>query len=226
MAKEGLIDGCRSGFPCTTFTRLRWREARGYPGPVRSKDHPYGLPTNTEKEAKEADEGTIHATRSVLIGKRSEGQAGKQKSGRGGFSTLENPPPSDVQGHLSAWELPEVEEFAKEQASAIADFHTCAYQLRLPVQERRFKPQRLVGSLKELRQLESQCKCGVGKHLPVKAANSASSAEYPQELAEKYARLAINHFKRMGTKDWLMEKESRLAKEIEELRNKQATMPS
>lgn len=49
-AKEGFWDGMHSGFP-TSFSKLRWRKAEGYPGPVRSKRHPYGLPSfqNTDK---------------------------------------------------------------------------------------------------------------------------------------------------------------------------------
>ena len=42
-AEQGLIDGYHAGFPCTTFTKLRWREAPGMPRPVRSKGAPYGL---------------------------------------------------------------------------------------------------------------------------------------------------------------------------------------
>ena len=38
-AKDGFWIGMHSGFPCTSFTRLRWRRAEGYPGPVRSKAH-------------------------------------------------------------------------------------------------------------------------------------------------------------------------------------------
>ena len=40
LAKGGLID---PGFPCSTFSR----QAPGLPPPVRTKDHPYGMPNNS-----------------------------------------------------------------------------------------------------------------------------------------------------------------------------------
>ena len=36
-AKRGYIDAFHSGFPCATFSRLKFREVEGLPGPVRTK---------------------------------------------------------------------------------------------------------------------------------------------------------------------------------------------
>ena len=41
MAQAGLVDGYHAGFPCTTFSRLKFREAKGYPGPLRTATYPY-----------------------------------------------------------------------------------------------------------------------------------------------------------------------------------------
>ena len=42
LAKDGCVDLYHAGFPCTTFSRLRFRESPGMPSPVRDKAHPYG----------------------------------------------------------------------------------------------------------------------------------------------------------------------------------------
>lgn len=42
-ARAGRVDGYHAGFPCNTFTKLRWRPAGNMPGPLRSKAHPYGF---------------------------------------------------------------------------------------------------------------------------------------------------------------------------------------
>ena len=40
-AREGHLDGYHSGFPCSSFSVLRWRDSPGMPGPVRSSESPY-----------------------------------------------------------------------------------------------------------------------------------------------------------------------------------------
>ena len=56
QAREGKWDGYHAGFPCTS-SRLRWREREGYPGPCRSRSHPYGIPGNSVALQKECDQG-------------------------------------------------------------------------------------------------------------------------------------------------------------------------
>ena len=56
-----------AGCPCTTFTRLRWRRAVGLPGPVRSRQHIYGLPGNSRAQQAEADRGTLLACNTLRI---------------------------------------------------------------------------------------------------------------------------------------------------------------
>jgi len=48
------IDGYHSGFPCNTYTKLRWRPLPGHPGPLRSKEEPYGFSNLTPERKAEA----------------------------------------------------------------------------------------------------------------------------------------------------------------------------
>ena len=41
---NGEWDGYHSGFPCASFSRVRWRDSPGGAAPVRSAAHIYGLP--------------------------------------------------------------------------------------------------------------------------------------------------------------------------------------
>ena len=66
-ANLGLLDSYWSGYPCTSFSRLRFRWAPGMPGPVRDRDNPYGLPDNSWWQQQEADRGTSMAARSTDI---------------------------------------------------------------------------------------------------------------------------------------------------------------
>jgi len=103
-AANGDVDGYHSGFPCTTFTKLRWRPSPGLPGPVRSQDYPYGFPDANERE-EECKNGTVMMARSaVIVDAMYKGDRFMKVPG---FATLENPPPSDVVGHISAWHMPE-----------------------------------------------------------------------------------------------------------------------
>ena len=219
QAEKGLWDGFHSGFPCTSFSRLRWREVAGYPGPCRSKDHPYGLPTNSRSLQQECDEGTVHASRSIFIGRlileaKTEGTIKP-------VVTLENPPPSSLPQHLSAWELPEIETFVKKHELGVAHFATCKYQLDIPVGERFLKPQTFKGSLMGIASLSGTCICGSGaKHKPILGKElSEASASYPKALCKAYARLLLDHYEKIGTLEYyknralLAEEELRLQRE-------------
>ena len=91
QAGEGKYDAAHSGFPCATFTQLRWRPAEGMPGPVRSRDHVYGLPgVNTRAQQTEADLGTLFASQSVSIMEAME--RATDADGLARPATIENPP--------------------------------------------------------------------------------------------------------------------------------------
>ena len=164
-AKEGKWDGYHAGFPCTSFSRLRWNPREGYPGPCRSRDSPYGLSTNTAALQAECDEGTIHASRSLLMGDAI-------MSARPGDRikpsvTFENPPPSDHPHHCSAWELPEVAAAVEKLGLTKVTFTSCFFQKSVELGRRTFKPQMFAGSLLGIRSMVGECPCGKAPHIPV-----------------------------------------------------------
>ena len=79
------------------------------PGPVRSREHLYGLPTNTAAQQREADRGTLMACTSVdILDLISEAGDARHKACP---ATLENPPETDRPEAASAYLLPEVAKF-------------------------------------------------------------------------------------------------------------------
>ena len=222
MARAGLVDGYHAGFPCTTFTRLKFREAEGYPGPVRTATYPYGVPGLTEKRKEQCDKGTVFASRSAKMA-TAVLEAPRETSIKP-CSTLENPPPSDVGGHLSAWELPEVAQFLKKDRVNIVQFCTCAYQTDVDPKERFFKPQMMAGALLGHLSLDRTCRCGIlpKEHKAVVGkALSAKSAEYPKLFCQKYAALLMENFQKMGRQEFLQKKMTSLAKTVAESKEEQ-----
>ena len=91
-AAKGDFDASHAGYPCSSFSRVRYVETEGMPGPVRSLQHIYGLPTNTPKQQKEADQGTIMCVRSLNV--TAEVLQAQRRRGVPEAATLENPPGS------------------------------------------------------------------------------------------------------------------------------------
>ena len=220
-AKRGDIDGYHSGFPCNTYPRLRFRAQEGMPKPLRTKSHPYGIPGLDQRRKAEVDEGTILMSRSVDIIKA------MKESDRNlavpSFYTLENPPESNVEEHISAWEMPELKstvdgtpEFRKVL------FNTCIYQQDQPQEARMKKPQCFGGNLPNLMSLGGFCKCPLdASHLAVVGpTRSRASGEYPKKLCEAYAKVAVQHFVRMGRAEFLEAKRMGLQKNINEMKAK------
>jgi hypothetical protein len=221
-AKEGFWDGMHSGFPCTSFSKLRWRKAEGYPGPVRSKRQPYGLPDLPKHRQAEADEGTLHASRSAHMADRII--ASREEDRLRPFAKLENPLPSDHGEHLSAWELPEVanlfEKYEKE-GFQLAEFPTCAYQLHLDFGLRTYKPQMFGGTLPGISSLRARCSCGDASHVPVIGKErSVASGEYPEDLCKNYARLVIRQVQRMAKAEFFTKRQDDLRREVDELKER------
>eukprot|EP00435_Cladocopium_sp_Y103_P043711 s972_g12.t1 len=218
-AKDGFWDAVHSGFPCTTFSRLRWRQAEGYPGPVRSQRYPYGFPGQPLDRQKEADEGTLHASRSVHLTQAVLDSRPQSKIRPVG--TLENPPPSDHPEHLSGWELPEVAKLAAKQGFTKVEFTTCAYQTDLPLGRRTYKPQMFGGNLPGMSSLSARCPCEGGSHIPVIGKRrSSASGRYPDMLCDKYAQLLILQFKRMAHEEFMQRRQEDLQAEVHELRQR------
>ena len=193
--EEGEYDGTHSGFPCTTFSVLRWREAEGQPRPVRSAKFPYGLPGNSEQQQREADQGTLYATwSSKLLGKQS---ISMKERGVPEVCTAENPPGSEEKYECPAWELPEVKAELQKANANFVEFHTCAYMSKEKV--RFYKPAKWGGRLEGMRSLSRVCRCPSWvQHKPVigKAASTAAGV-YPEELCEAIAKLLVATWKRI-----------------------------
>ena len=202
-AAKGKIDGYHSGFPCTTFTKLRWRPCPGLPGPVRSKEHPYGFPDLNDREEEECRVGTVLMARSAVM------VDAMYKADRfvrvPSFATLENPPPSEVEAHISAWHMPEMVALVDKIADwKCARFNTCAYQSNMEPGTRHFKPQMIGGNLTGIEALNRTCNCGNRPHEPIVGKQkSKRSAEYPDEFCAAYAMLAVQHFLKMAQSEFL-----------------------
>eukprot|EP00435_Cladocopium_sp_Y103_P029157 s2227_g7.t1 len=187
------FDGYHAGFPCSSFSRVRWVEAANLPGPVRSRAHPYGLPTNTEKQQQEADAGTLMATKSLHL---MEKQILSQRNRRvPQAATVENPPGDEDGPAGSAWLLQEVRETLETTGSGIADFNTCRY---MDTKERFFKPGRWAGRLERLESLAQVCRCPAWvKHVPVTGKSTTLKAGiYPDKLCQEVAKLYVAAWKR------------------------------
>ena len=221
-AQRGLIDGYHAGFPCTTFSRLRWRVQDGMPTPVRSKEEPYGLASNDARQQAECDLGTVLAARATNIAKEIEANK-PDFTVLGPFSTLENPPESDHPQHLSAWEIEEVKQYLDIPGIRNTNFHTCAYESHLMEGYKRLKPQRMAGSLLGIQTLSKFCGCSLwaGHESILGKKKSKASAVYPPDLCQAYAKLAVTHFKKVGEQEFLAERLEASKREVEQLRNKE-----
>ena len=220
--RQGDVDGYHSGFPCSSYSRLRWRPAPNLPGPVRSRQYPYGLPENDEMRQQECDQGTIMMCRSIEACKAMAET--NDNFTAVGFYTMENPPPSNVGDgpHIAAWEMPEMTKFVGSRSEfRKAFFHTCRYQQSVPAGLRIKKPQMFGGNLNGLGTLGKMCNCGDAAHVEVVGkTKSRKSGEYPPELCKAYAKLALDHFEKMGKAEFWDAKEKIMAKHLRKLREK------
>ena len=200
-ARAGKLDGYHAGFPCSTFSRLRWRECPGMPRAVRSRMEPLGCKDNSVREQEECDRGTIMMARSIMMSKAMEDVRGEKKVGP--FSCLENPPPSDHPEHVAAWEMEEMKNHVEKYKLTTVIFNTCAYEPELEIGKKHFKPQQMVGSLVNLSKLRRSCGCGDARHdAVVGSKKSKASARYPKAMCEEYAKLVVAHFIRMAKAEY------------------------
>ena len=192
-------DGFHSGFPCASFSRVRWRDSPGGKLPVRSADHIYGLPGNSPQQQREADEGTLMATRSGWLHEKQVKNFQKREVPE--VSTMENPPGAENTG--SAWDLPEIKSSLEKTRSSTVEFNTCAYQTKQ--KKRWYKPARWSGKLENLSSLARVCRCQPWvEHVPVVGkANTEAAGAYPEELTEAIAKKVIETWKRVLNLEWL-----------------------
>ena len=101
-ALNGHFDGFHSGFPCSSFSRARFRP--GGPPPVRDRQFLRGRPSNSRAQQLEAEKGALLATRSAAMVRAV--QSGGKKRGLCCTATLENPADPGKDPCPSAWLLP------------------------------------------------------------------------------------------------------------------------
>ena len=199
-AAKGDFDASHAGYPCGSFSRVRYVDKPGMPGPVRSLQHIYGLPANSEKQQKEADQGTIMCVRSLNI--TAEVIQAQRRRGVPEAATLENPPGSETGFEGPSWELPESKQFHEQFEILWVEYNTCAFQQRERV--RWFKPGRFAGRLRGLDGLIRPCTCPSGfEHEPLQGKEkTAAAAEYPKELCEVYVGILLKVWKTTLNLEW------------------------
>ena len=196
--ESDMWDGLHSGWPCGSFSMARWKP--GGPPPVRSKEEIYGLSTNDAKQQREADRGTLAATRSVALIKLQCQRADARGIPR--VATGENPPGTDgIEG--SAWHLPEVVVDLREMEAEEAVFNTCAFQ---DGKVRWFKPGKWAGKLGEegMADMRKICKCpNWVRHQPLLGKELTEPAgQYPKRLVELVATKIVMAFKKTLNLEW------------------------
>eukprot|EP00435_Cladocopium_sp_Y103_P073963 s637_g46.t1 len=207
---EGCWDGYHSGFPCSSFSRVRWRDSEHGAPPVRSHDHIYGLPGNTPQQQQEADSGTLMAAMSADLHRRQVMSCRRRKIPEA--STLENPPGAANTG--SAWDLPEVMQALEDTGSSSAEFNTCAYQSQL--RQRWFKPARWSGKLETIGSLAKVCKCPRWvSHVPLSGKDATEAAG-----TDAVAAKIIETWKRVLNLEWLRHQMATKSSQVSELRVK------
>ena len=176
-ALNGHFDGFHSGFPCSSFSRARFRP--GGPPPARNRQHLRGCPSNSRVQLLEAEKGTLLATRSAAMVRAV--QLGRKKRGLRCTATLENPADPGVDSYPSAWLLPAFASIILEADAVQAIHNICCFG------PPHWKKQCWVGFLPGLETFEKKCCCKV-THVPLftKAA-TRSAASYPPQLCVEYA---------------------------------------
>ena len=217
-AREGHLDGYHSGFPCSSFSVLRWRDSPGMPGPVRSSESPYGIKGQSMASQGQADRGTIMMSRSINMAEAV--LTADEDKICPAFTTLENPPPTSREGHISAWDMPEMLDFLRRHPKFVkVNFDTCRYQPEVELGHKTYKPQIFGGNLQGLTGLRGLCQCGDHRHDPVIGKDkSRASGAYPKELCRRYGILAAQHFRKMGQSEFLDAKTRILNRHIAKLK--------
>ena len=173
---------------------------------LRSKKYPYGLPGLSHHHKDECNIGTILMARAIgmVDAVHRADRCAKVPS----FATLENPPPSDHEEHISAWHMPEMVELVDRIDDwKCAHFNMCAYGSDFPLGTKHYKPQMVGGTLPGICSLNRVCTCGNKTHEPIVGKDKSSkSAAYPWEFCQAYGELAARHFMKHG-KDGVLGRE-------------------
>ena len=193
MAEAGLLVGYHSSWSCSSFTRIRFTGPRVFPLPVRTRDFPLGLPTNTPEQQREADNGTLMATRSARLCQAVK-EANRNFNLRS-TATGEQPADPGVAPFPSALLLQEWLDIEKDPDSEDATLALCHYGASV---DGNFYSKRLTfrGWLKGLATLSGSCRCPPKRwHGNYSTWDSTrASGSYPVELCKAYATLWLKHY--------------------------------
>ena len=211
---KGEYDGFHGGYPCSSFSQLRWRPSPGMPGPVRSSESPYGLPSNTVAQQAEADTGTLRATWTVSLMER---QANSMRDrGLPEQGTVENPPGTKERTEGPSWDLPEIKKVMGRMNASSVEFNTCSYMSKSKV--RFFKPAKWAGKLQDMASLSRVCRCPNWViHKPVVGAVSVEAGVYPDELCEAVAEKVVATWKRVLSLEFYRDRLETKSQEVSSL---------
>ena len=179
------IHGFHAGYPCTSFSRVRFRPMPGMPGPVRDMQHLYGFPWNSRRQQQEAEEGTMLCERAVHLARTLHEAA--REAGIALPATLENPAPPENDASLpSSFWLDCWEQWFRDPDVQVAQFPMCAHGMK------HRKETWIAGILKGMNELEAKCSGGHYHEPLVGKERTAAAADYPEKLCRKLAKLVVD----------------------------------
>ena len=179
--KSGRVELIWLGMPCTTFSRARRYDGIG-PGPLRTPEHIWGLPSLSASDQRKLRQGNqlfLFTLRILDL-------------------CFQYKVPFVVENPLSsmAWEVPAFQRFMRRTGSQICDLDFCMYGQNWK------KPTRLVYNFLDLSPLSKRCKSASHvcsrtsrPHIPLKGlADNGKfmtlvAQPYPELLAEAFASL-------------------------------------
>ena len=188
LALKDGVDGYHGGYPCGSFSRVRFRRRPGMPGPVRDATYRYGLPTNSASQQAEADKGTLMCARTLSLAAAVRDSA--LRRGVPPVATAENPEPPGEPILPSSFHLDETIDFMLSDHVVAAAFPLCRFGSEFG------KRMVFFGVLGGLSGWSSECVCK-HKHTSLSTPELVKlSGEYPRKLCEAYANLVADSWLR------------------------------
>ena len=178
LIRRGSVRFLHLGTPCSTFSMARAVKMKNGPRPLRSLEHPLGLPTLGAAEKQQALLGNTLLDKSV--------EAALAVLAEGGDFSLENPEKSLL------WNMPPIQFLKIMYPTFVVSFDQCCFgSLHL-------KPTAVLTSQALLQALSARCKGG-HKHVPLKGKvwnkkdrewvfRTKAAQVYPKPLCEAIAQ--------------------------------------
>ena len=173
LCTEGLIDVVIGGPPCSTVSRVRFRELVGGPRPVRFRSCPWGRPDLYPGELLRVKEANILWLNFLAIC--------EAVSLRGGGHLVEHPLDPNQEPFPSFWITPETLEMEVRTNAVRAHCHQCAFEGITP------KPTCLSGTLDGLDELNEVWCPGVSdKHWHGRSTGRAPDGSFYSRALQRY----------------------------------------